>query len=92
MSGWQNLETSFMSQFYTNAEQEFVMSAALNVEWGGTGSSMTGMASHSLRSPSAELPGHLLADGFPGAVVYFSLTCGLLLASALAIALVAPPY
>jgi hypothetical protein len=51
-----------------------------------------GMASHSLRSPSAELPGHLLADGFHGAVVYFSLTCGLLLASALAIALVAPPY
>ena len=52
VSGWQNLESSFMSQFYTNAEHEFVMSAALNVEWGGTGSNSLGADSFSTLTPT----------------------------------------
>src|SRR5207244_2132100 len=36
-SGWQNLETTFKYQFLTLPEHEFVMSAALSVEWGNTG-------------------------------------------------------
>jgi hypothetical protein len=52
VSGWQNLETSFMSQFYTNAEHEFVMSAALNVEWGGTGSNSVDADSFSTLTPT----------------------------------------
>ena len=52
VSGWQNLETSFMSQFYTNAEHEFVMSAALNVEWGGTGSNSVDADSFSTITPT----------------------------------------
>ena len=34
-NGWHNLETTFKSQFYTNAEHEFVLSAGLSVELGG---------------------------------------------------------
>ncbi len=52
VSGWQNLETSFMDQFYTNAEHEFVMSAALNVEMGGTGSNSIGADSFSTLTPT----------------------------------------
>jgi hypothetical protein len=52
VSGWQNLETSFMSQFYTNAEHELVMSAALSVEWGGTGSNSVGADSFSTLTPT----------------------------------------
>ena len=52
VSGWQNLDTSFKSQFYTNAEHEFVMSAALAVEWGGTGSNSIGADSFSTLAPT----------------------------------------
>ena len=52
VSGWQNLDTSFKSQFYTNAEHEFVMSAALGVEWGGTGSNSVGADSFSTLAPT----------------------------------------
>jgi hypothetical protein len=52
VSGWQNLDTSFKSQFYTNTEHEFVMSAALGVEWGGTGSNSVGADSFSTLTPT----------------------------------------
>jgi hypothetical protein len=38
VSGFQNWETTFKHQFLTNAEHELVISAALVVEWGATGS------------------------------------------------------
>lgn len=37
VSGFQNLETTFKYQFLTLPDYEFVMSAALVVDWGGTG-------------------------------------------------------
>ena len=52
VSGWQDLDTSFKSQFYTNPEHEFVMSAALGVEWGGTGSNNVGADSFSTLTPT----------------------------------------
>jgi hypothetical protein len=42
VSGFQNLETTFKFQFLTNAEHELVMSAAVVVEWGGTGAQAVG--------------------------------------------------
>jgi hypothetical protein len=41
-SGFQNLETTFKYQFLTLPEYEFVMSAALVVEWGNTGAAGVG--------------------------------------------------
>jgi hypothetical protein len=41
-SGFQNLETTFKWQFLTVPEQEFVMSVALNIEWGGSGAAAVG--------------------------------------------------
>ena len=41
-SGFQNLETTFKYQFLTLPEREFVMSAALVVEWGNTGAAGVG--------------------------------------------------
>src|SRR5262249_35698105 len=38
VSGFENLETTFKHQFFTDAAREFVLSASLSVEWGGTGS------------------------------------------------------
>lgn len=40
--GFQNLETTFKYRVYRNIEHEFVLSAGLNVEWGGTGSGEVG--------------------------------------------------
>jgi hypothetical protein len=42
MRGFENLETSFKYQFLTDAAHEFVMSAAVEVEWGHTGSGGVG--------------------------------------------------
>src|SRR5262249_56997904 len=42
VSGFQNWETTFKHQFLTDAAQEFVMSAALVIEWGATGSPAVG--------------------------------------------------
>jgi hypothetical protein len=42
VSGFQNLESSFKFQFLTVPDREFVMSAALDVEWGHTGSAAVG--------------------------------------------------
>src|SRR5262249_24235020 len=42
VSGFQNLESSFKFQFLTDTAREFVMSAALEIEWGRTGSAAVG--------------------------------------------------
>lgn len=41
-NGFQNLETSLKYQFLTVPSAEFVMSAALSFEWGGTGAAQVG--------------------------------------------------
>ena len=41
-NGFQNLDTTFKYRVFKNAEHEFVLSAGLSVEWGGTGSSTVG--------------------------------------------------
>ncbi|HTQ84163.1 MAG TPA: hypothetical protein VMI47_12940 [Pseudolabrys sp.] len=41
-SGFQNLETTFKYRLYKNPEHEFVMSAGLNIEWGGSGAQDVG--------------------------------------------------
>lgn len=41
-SGWQNLETTFKYQAITDPEHEFILSAGLSVEWGGTGATRVG--------------------------------------------------
>jgi hypothetical protein len=38
LNGWHNVETQLKYQLYTNAEHEFIVSAAGSVEWGHTGS------------------------------------------------------
>jgi len=42
VAGFQNLETAFKWQFGTMPEREFVISAGIGVEWGGTGSQAVG--------------------------------------------------
>jgi hypothetical protein len=42
VSGFQNLESSFKFQFLTDSAHELVMSAALDVEWGHTGTAAVG--------------------------------------------------
>jgi hypothetical protein len=42
MRGFDNLGTSIKYQFLTDADREFVMSASLDVDWGGTGSNDIG--------------------------------------------------
>jgi hypothetical protein len=42
VSGFQNLESGFKFQFLTDPDRELVMSAALDVEWGHTGSAAVG--------------------------------------------------
>ncbi len=37
--GWSNIETQLKYVFYQNAEHEFIVAGAVNVEWGNTGSS-----------------------------------------------------
>ncbi|MGY3237170.1 MULTISPECIES: hypothetical protein [unclassified Bradyrhizobium] len=41
-NGFQNLDTTFKYRVFKNADHEFVLSAGLSVEWGGTGSSTVG--------------------------------------------------
>jgi hypothetical protein len=41
-NGFQNLETTFKYRVYKNPEHEFVFSAGLTVEWGGTGAASVG--------------------------------------------------
>ncbi|HEY1735973.1 MAG TPA: hypothetical protein VGG12_04950 [Methylovirgula sp.] len=37
-SGWANIETQLKGVFYQNAQHEFIMAGATDVEWGSTGS------------------------------------------------------
>src|ERR1700674_201746 len=41
-NGFQNLDTTFKYRLFRNPEHEFVMSAGLSVEWGGTGANSVG--------------------------------------------------
>ncbi len=41
-SGFQNIETTFKYRVFKNPEHEFVLSAGLSVEWGGTGAKSVG--------------------------------------------------
>ena len=52
VSGFQNWETTFKHQFLTDAAHEFVMSASLIVEWGGTGSPDVGAERFSTLTPT----------------------------------------
>lgn len=52
VSGFQNVETSFKWQFLTLPEHEFVMSAGLNVEWGGTGAQSIGAERFNVYTPT----------------------------------------
>jgi hypothetical protein len=52
VSGFQNIETSFKWQLLTVPEHEFVMSAALNVEWGGTGAQSIGAERFNVYTPT----------------------------------------
>ena len=60
-SGFQNLETSFKYQFLTVPEHEFVMSAALAVEWGNTGAAGVGAESFTTYTPTI-----FMGKGFGG--------------------------
>jgi len=60
-SGFQNLETSFKYQFLTVPEHEFVMSAALSVEWGNTGAAGVGAESFTTTTPTI-----FMGKGFGG--------------------------
>ncbi len=51
-SGFQNLETTFKYQFLSVPEQEFVMSSALVVEWGGTGALGVGADTFTTYTPT----------------------------------------
>jgi hypothetical protein len=51
-SGFQNLETTAKWQFLTLPEQEFVMSAGLSVEWGGSGAQGVGAERFSAYTPT----------------------------------------
>jgi hypothetical protein len=51
-SGFQNLETSFKYQFLTVPSAEFVMSASVDVEWGGTGAAQVGADRFSTITPT----------------------------------------
>jgi hypothetical protein len=52
LNGFQNLEASFQYQFLTEASRELVMSAALVVEFGHTGSASVGAESFSAYTPT----------------------------------------
>jgi len=51
-SGFQNLETSLKYQFLTDPVHEFVLSAAVSVEWGNTGARGVGAESFSTITPT----------------------------------------
>jgi hypothetical protein len=51
-NGFQNLETTFKYRMLKSAEHEFVLSAGLSVEWGGTGSANVGAESFNVYTPT----------------------------------------
>ena len=42
LNGWHNIDTQLKYQLYTNAEHEFIISTAVNVDWGNTGNLSVG--------------------------------------------------
>ena len=51
-NGFQNLETTFKYRVFKEPEHEFVMSAGLSVEWGGTGATSIGAESFNTYTPT----------------------------------------
>jgi len=51
-SGFDNLETTLQYQLVKDGQREFALSAAIGVEWGGTGASVVGSDSFSTITPS----------------------------------------
>jgi hypothetical protein len=51
-SGFQNIETTFKYRMFKNDEHEFVMSAGLNIEWGGSGARDVGAERFSVYTPT----------------------------------------
>ena len=52
VQGFQNLETTFKWQFATVPKHEFVMSAGVSIEWGGTGSQAVGSETFNTYTPT----------------------------------------
>lgn len=52
VQGFQNLETTLKWQLATLPKHEFVMSAGLSIEWGGTGSQLVGAETFSTYTPT----------------------------------------
>src|SRR5260221_12350735 len=50
--GFQNLETTFKYRLFKNAEHEFVMSAGLSIEWGGSGAQDGGAERFTVYTPT----------------------------------------
>jgi hypothetical protein len=50
--GFQNLETLFKYRLFKNAEHEFIMSAGLEIEWGGTGAQGLGSEGFNVYTPT----------------------------------------
>ena len=51
-SGFQNLETTFKYRLFKNEEHEFVFSAGLNIEWGGSGAQSVGAERFTTYTPT----------------------------------------
>jgi hypothetical protein len=51
MTGWQNLRTTFKYQLVTDKRSEFVLSAGLLVDWGGTGDRQSGAPRYTTLNP-----------------------------------------
>jgi hypothetical protein len=51
-NGFQNLETTFKYRVFKSLEHEFVLSAGLSIEWGGTGSANVGAESFNVYTPT----------------------------------------
>ena len=68
--GFQNLETLFKYRLFKNAEHEFVMSAGLEIEWGGSGAQGVGAEPFNVYTPTlffgkgfGDLPPSLIGRG-----------------------------
>lgn len=51
-SGWQNIETAFKYRLYKNPEHEFIVSAGLGIEWGGSGAQDIGAERFTVYTPA----------------------------------------
>jgi hypothetical protein len=52
VSGFQNIETTFKYRLFKNPEHEFVLSAGLGIEWGGSGAESVGSESFTVYTPT----------------------------------------